>query len=77
MAAATVRTSVFFHVLSEADISAYIATEEPFDKAGAYAIQGHAGVFVERYEGCYTNVVGLPVQRTAAMLRCAGIDLAA
>jgi septum formation protein len=61
--------------LSEADISAYIATKEPFDKAGAYAIQGHAGAFVERYEGCYTNVVGLPVQRTAAMLQGAGFDL--
>lgn len=77
MATETVRTSVFFRVLSEADISAYITMDEPFDKAGAYAIQGHAGVFVERYEGCYTNVVGLPVQRTAAMLRCAGVDLEA
>jgi septum formation protein len=71
----TVRTRVFFRALSEADISAYIATKEPFDKAGAYAIQGHAGAFVERYEGCYTNVVGLPVQRTAAMLQGAGFDL--
>jgi len=70
----TVSTRVFFRSLSEADISAYIATEEPFDKAGAYAIQGRAGVFVQRYEGCYTNVVGLPVQRTAAMLQCAGFD---
>jgi septum formation protein len=74
-ASETVCTSVFFRALSEADISAYIATEEPFDKAGGYAIQGRAGVFVERYEGCYTNVVGLPVQRTAAMLRCAGVGL--
>jgi septum formation protein len=51
---------------------AYIATKKPFDKAGAYAIQDQDGVFVDRYEGCYTNVVGLPVQRTAAMLRDAG-----
>jgi septum formation protein len=68
----TVSTRIYFRVLSEADILAYIATKKPFDKAGAYAIQDQDGVFVERYEGCYTNVVGLPVQRTAAMLQCAG-----
>lgn len=68
----TVSTRIYFRVLSEADILAYIATKKPFDKAGAYAIQDQDGVFVERYEGCYTNVVGLPVQRTVAMLQCAG-----
>ncbi len=72
MAVDTVNTLVHFRHLSESDITGYIATGEPFDKAGAYAIQGHASVFVDRYEGCYTNVVGLPVQRTAAMLRDAG-----
>lgn len=74
MALDTVSTRVYFRSLSEADIAAYIATEEPFDKAGAYAIQGYASAFVERYEGCYTNVVGLPLQRTIAMLRDAGFD---
>ena len=73
MASEVVGTRVYFHTLSEADIAAYLATPEPFDKAGAYAIQGLGGAFVERYEGCYTNVVGLPVQRAAAMLRRAGV----
>jgi septum formation protein len=71
----TVSTRVYFRTLSEADISAYVATDEPFDKAGAYAIQGFAGAFVERYEGCYTNAVGLPVKRTAALLQGAGFDI--
>ncbi len=70
-----VSTKVYFRALSEADISAYIAEKQPFDKAGAYAIQDQEGALVERYEGCYTNVVGLPVQRTAAMLRDAGYPL--
>ena len=73
MASEVVGTRVYFRVLSEADIAAYLATPEPFDKAGSYAIQGRGGAFVERYEGCYTNVVGLPVQRAAAMLRRAGV----
>lgn len=75
MALETVSTRIYFHALSEADISNYIAEKQPFDKAGAYAIQDQDGVFVERYEGCYTNVVGLPLQRTAAMLRDAGFSL--
>lgn len=73
MAVETVSTRVHFRPLSEAEITAYIATGEPFDKAGAYAIQGHASAFVDQFDGCYTNVVGLPVPRTAAMLRCAGL----
>lgn len=60
-------TRVFFRRLSAAEIERYIATGEPFGKAGAYAIQGHASVFVERIEGCYFNVVGLPVARLFAM----------
>ncbi|ETX04138.1 MAG: hypothetical protein ETSY2_30555 [Candidatus Entotheonella gemina] len=71
----TVSTRIYFRSLSEADISTYIAAKKPFDKAGAYAIQDQDGVFVEQYEGCYTNVVGLPLQRTAAMLRDAGFSL--
>lgn len=70
----TVSTRVYFRPLSEADIAIYIATEEPLDKAGAYAIQGYAAAFVDRYEGCYTNVVGLPIQRTVALLQGAGFD---
>ncbi len=54
-------TSVWMKELSAVYIRNYVATGEPFDKAGAYAIQGFAGLFIERLEGCYTNVVGLPL----------------
>ncbi len=56
-------TSVRFAPLSEKEIAQYAATGEPLDKAGGYAIQGFAGRFVERVEGCYFNVVGLPLAR--------------
>jgi septum formation protein len=56
-------TSVRFSALSTQEIDEYVATGEPMDKAGAYAIQGRAGRFVERVEGCYFNVVGLPLAR--------------
>ncbi len=58
---ATETTRVRFVALADQDISAYLASGEPMDKAGAYAIQGLASKFVERVEGCYFNVVGLPV----------------
>lgn len=67
-----VSTRVRFHTLQDADIEAYIATGEPFDKAGAYAVQGIGGQFVAALEGCYNNVVGLPLQRTMALLQTAG-----
>jgi septum formation protein len=54
-------TTVTFHPLSDAEIADYIASGEPFDKAGAYGIQGLASKFVERIDGCFFNVVGLPV----------------
>ena len=54
-------TRVFFRDISDAEIARYLDTSEPFGKAGAYAIQGFASAFVERIEGCYFNVVGLPV----------------
>jgi len=44
-------------------LNRYLATDEPYDKAGAYAIQGRAGRFIPRIEGCYFNVVGLPLAR--------------
>jgi septum formation protein len=62
-------TLVHFARLSSHDLSRYLATGEPFDKAGAYAIQGHAGRYIPRIEGCYFNVVGLPVARVVAGLR--------
>jgi septum formation protein len=61
-------TRVKFAPLTTAEIDAYVASGEPFDKAGAYAIQGRASRFVERIEGCYFNVVGLPVSLVARHL---------
>ena len=63
-----VRTGVRFRNLTDAEIDAYIQTGEPMDKAGAYAIQGGAGAFVESYEGSYENVIGFPVDDIQAML---------
>jgi septum formation protein len=54
-------TAVWFTPMSEAEIEGYVASGEPMDKAGGYAIQGLASKFIERIEGCYFNVVGLPV----------------
>jgi len=62
-------TRVTFSALSEKEIAAYVATGEPFDKAGGYAIQGRAGRYVTRVEGCYFNVVGLPLARLWHILR--------
>jgi septum formation protein len=62
-------TLVSFAPLSRDDISRYLATEEPFDKAGAYGIQGYAGRYIPRIEGCYFNVVGLPLARVVATLQ--------
>jgi septum formation protein len=62
-------TLVTFAALSRDEISRYLSTEEPFDKAGAYAIQGHAGRYIPRIEGCYFNVVGLPLARLVDTLR--------
>jgi septum formation protein len=61
-------TLVHFKQLAEADISRYLATDEPHDKAGAYAIQGRAGRYIPRIEGCYFNVVGLPLARVQQAL---------
>ena len=62
-------TLVHFSRLTADEISRYLATEEPYDKAGAYAIQGRAGRFIPRIEGCYYNVVGLPLEHLLAALR--------
>ncbi len=62
------RTSVRFRTLSEEEVERYVGTGEPFGKAGAYAIQGYAAPFVEKIDGCYFNVVGLPVRLLFDML---------
>jgi septum formation protein len=64
---------VTFSPLSDERIRAYVDSGEPFDKAGAYAIQGRAGAFVERLEGSYTGVMGLPLFETTRLLRQFGI----
>jgi septum formation protein len=61
-------TQVKMRAISEAEIARYVATGEPLDKAGAYGIQGKGAVFVERIEGCFYNVVGLPLSRLVEML---------
>jgi septum formation protein len=70
-------TRVFFRELDEATIEAYLATGEPSDKAGAYAVQGVGSLLVERIEGCYFNVVGLPLGRLAEVLGRLGYNLLA
>jgi septum formation protein len=66
-------TSVRFRVLSDADVARYVATGEPFDKAGGYGVQGYGGALVERLVGSYTNVVGLPLAETLTLLARAGV----
>ena len=61
-------TAVRFLTLSDAEIADYVASGEPMDKAGAYAIQGHAARWIPRIEGCYFNVVGLPLALVSSML---------
>jgi len=70
-----VRTKVKFRKLFEQEIAGYVAEDKPFDKAGAYAIQEKAGLFVEKIDGCYFNVVGLPLAKLAEMLREYGVAL--
>lgn len=68
-------TEVKFDVLSDDEIWKYIASGEPMDKAGAYGIQGHGGVFVEEIHGCYYNVVGLPLNKLNKMIKGMGVNL--
>lgn len=70
-----VETRVTLGLLSEAQIERYVATGEPLDKAGAYAVQGIGAVFVEKLDGCYFNVVGLPLNALSRLLSEAGVDL--
>jgi septum formation protein len=72
---AVVSTEVRFAPLSPGEVEWYVATGEPLDKAGAYAIQGAGGAFVLRVDGSVSNVVGLPLAETADLLRRAGFPL--
>ena len=73
IAHAAVHTYVTFAALTDEAIEWYVATGEPLDKAGAYGIQGRAAAFVERINGSWTNVVGLPLTETCVLLRAAGV----
>ncbi|MCD5405563.1 MAG: Maf family protein [Desulfotomaculum sp.] len=63
------RTKVIFKPMNLDEINAYVEAEKPFDKAGAYGIQGRAAVFIEGIEGCYYNVMGLPLACLFSMLK--------
>ena len=69
------KTDVSFRIISENEIMEYIETGEPMDKAGSYAAQGRAAVFVERIEGDFFNVMGLPLCRLSIMLKEFGVGL--
>lgn len=70
---ALVKTRVSFKPLSDEEIDSYIATGDPIDKAGAYGIQGRAAAFIEGIEGCYSNVVGLPLGELTDILKSFGL----
>jgi septum formation protein len=66
---------VWFRALRDSEIKSYCTTEEPMDKAGAYAIQGRAAIFIKHLEGSYSSVMGLPLFETAELLQDAGISV--
>jgi septum formation protein len=68
-------SQVTFRALDDGEIRRYCETPEPYDKAGGYGIQGLAAVFIERIEGSYTGVMGLPLFETARLLQQAGIKV--
>jgi septum formation protein len=70
----TVTSRVLMRPYGDPEIDAYVATGEPDDKAGAYAVQGVGGQLVARVEGCFENVVGLPLETTARLLRLFGLS---
>ena len=72
---AAVSTDVRFAELSDSEIADYIATGEPFGKAGAYAIQGRAAAFIAGISGSYSGVMGLPLHETSVLLRNFGVPL--
>lgn len=71
----TENTTVIFRQLSELEITRYVDSGEPFDKAGGYGIQGLGALLVSSIEGCFYNVVGLPLAKLQTMFQCLGISL--
>lgn len=74
-AATRVTTQVTFRPLTDAEVDWYLSTGEPDDKAGGYGLQGAGAVLVERVDGSDTNVIGLPLSETVALVREVGLDL--
>lgn len=74
MKSRVIRTRVRFRAMSREEISWYIASGEPMDKAGAYAVQGIASIFIDRIQGSYTNVIGLPVSELYEDLKGFGLQ---
>lgn len=68
-------TAVHFKPMTREQVERYVSTGEPYDKAGAYAVQGKASIFIESIQGCYFNVVGLPVSKLADALRVFGVEI--
>jgi septum formation protein len=69
------KTKVYMDKLTEEEINNYFSKVSPLDKAGSFDIQGLGGIFVDRIEGCFYNVVGLPLAKLAGILRKTGIDI--
>lgn len=69
------KTDVTMHEMTEEEIDRYIATGEPMDKAGSYGIQGRCAIYIEKIDGDYNNVVGLPITRIYQELKKIGIDI--
>lgn len=69
------KTDVKMHTMTETEIDRYIATAEPMDKAGSYGIQGKCAIHIEKIDGDYNNVVGLPIARIYQELKNIGIDI--
>jgi septum formation protein len=70
------RTEVTFSLIPDADLALYCSTSDPLDKAGAYGIQGYAARWIPRIDGCYFNVMGLPIARTVQLIEAAVADSA-
>lgn len=69
------RTKIYMYPLSDAQIRNYFRKVSPLDKAGSFDIQGLGSVFINRIEGCFNNVIGLPLAKLAKMLRKVGVEL--
>lgn len=68
-------SKVTFDEMTEKQINGYVATGEPLGKAGAYAVQGRAALYITRIDGSYSGIMGLPIRETALLLKAAGIKL--